>query len=157
MNFYQYHKKLQTAHFVLILSATILGSIGLVFIDQIPVQTEFKNDFLYLVPVVLLLMITIANYYFHRSIENIRRSSRLSPKLKAYSHAVLFKWSVLTIPAFFSSSAYLLTRYSFFLALFILPLLLLLLSRPTPQKIQEDLDLSNAERRVLADIELQVV
>jgi hypothetical protein len=157
MNFHQYLKKLQLAHFILLGSAIAVGSLGFLFSAKIPKQLSLKNDFLYLVPVILLLAIALANYHFQRSIVLVKRKSRLSPKLRAYSQAVALKWSVLTFPAFFGFFAYFFTQYIFFLALAILPILLLFLNRPTLGKIQQDLDLSNAEKRVLADIELEVV
>ena len=157
MNFYQYLKKLQSAHLSLLLGALLIALMGLLFSANIPIKNELKNDFLYIVPVVLLLGIALSNYYFKQEVEAIKRKSRLSPKLRSYSVAIVKKWSILNFPAFFALFAYFFTQYLFFLSLAILPILLLLLNRPTIARIQDDLELSNAEKRVLADIELDVV
>lgn len=97
-----------------------------------------------------------SHFLYSMRLKPARSLPGLGEKLAAYRGLLLLRWALLEGPALFATVCFFLTGNQLLLAFAALPLLLLVLSRPTKERAATDLELNWEEKAILDDPESSI-
>jgi hypothetical protein len=112
---------------------------------------ELKDIFIYIVPVLIILSLVGARWYFQKAVSALKNNTDLMGKMTGYRSASIARFALLEGPSLFSIVIFLVTGYWFFLGMAGLMIIVFLIHKPSREKAANDLELSASERLKIED------
>jgi len=146
-------KQIRLIHFALIagVSVFLAVSIYLNMSETLHLQydAEFSNILFLITAAMTAIMLPLGYIIFRRQIVAVEKSQDLGKLMTIYKSAYIVKMGLIEAPAFFSIVVFLLTGNLWLLIQIIAVLLVMIINRPTADKIVNELGL---ERSQIQDI-----
>ncbi|MEN8125479.1 MAG: hypothetical protein ABFR32_10155 [Bacteroidota bacterium] len=138
---------LSIIHLVLSLGIIFFGTIVYLQVSETNFDISKTDDtFFYLVPILAIGGIWVSNFLFNQKINEIPKNTTLIEKLAAYQTASIIKYALLEGPAFLGIIAFMEDGNLLYLLISGLLVLYLFYQKPTKDKIEIDLNLSEEQK-----------
>lgn len=152
MNTSPYFKSLKIVHLAVSMGVSMFLAIT-VALQSTGMETlenqVLANQFLPYIAGIAVAGCLASQYLFGLRLKKIRQLTGLDAKTTAYRGALIMKWTLLDAPALLSGVFYLITGSKLFLVCAALPLILLILSKPTKDKSYSEMELTWEEQQQL--------
>ncbi|WP_047245431.1 hypothetical protein [Maribacter thermophilus] len=130
----------------------VIGLLGLTVILLLQgkgfnAHTEGNDLLLYIIPIISIIGYFGGQFLFNRSISKINRQQSLKKKLTEYTSASLVKYACIEGPAIICLVAYYISGNALPLTIGLCLMALLIVQRPSRQKIIEQLPLTSEEQK----------
>jgi len=150
----EFFKSIQIIHFALVIGVFVLGIFAFYF-HYSGLEMEGGEDMnfglKYVVPIFAIIGVFASNLVFKNKLKDCTRKTGLKEKLNNYRSALIVKFALIEGNSFFALVAYLLTGKLLYLGLAGLLLIVLILYRPTKEKLIFDLELNQLDKHLIYD------
>jgi hypothetical protein len=149
----QYFLALSTVHIALLSGQFLFGIVAwFVAADFASAETaELSDTFILIAPVLIAGGLIGGNMLFQKQLKEIFQLRTLKEKLGSYRSALIVRYALNEMPAFFCLVAFMLTANELFFALSAVPVLFFILIRPSRSAAIKDLQLSASEAATIED------
>jgi hypothetical protein len=142
---------------MLIGQLVFVGMVSLIQSSGVRTHNDLAEIFQYLVPLVCVVSVALSYGVSNWLLQRAKSQSTLGDKLLAYRGVLLTRYALLEAPSLFSTVAYLLTGYLFFVGISLAVAVLFVMSRPSAERAAADLSLDFQEKAKLNDPQAIVV
>jgi hypothetical protein len=112
-------------------------------------KTNLNEVFLYLAPLLTISCIVGGFVFFKSRMKLIKDKTNIIEKLIDYRSALIIRWALFEGPSFFAIMVYIITANSFFLCIVIITIAIFIITKPSREMLEKDLELSWEEKNQL--------
>lgn len=120
------------------------------FSQQAIIQTAFPDNpdplIIYIIPLITIIIIGLANVIFRNRIQKIDASIALTEKLDRFARYAMVKYALLEAASFLIVVGFALSHLKFYIILYVITLVVFSFDRPTQRWVGKSLKLSEEEK-----------
>ena len=116
---------------------------------QLPYDPEFSNILFLLTASMTVMLLPVGHLFFKRQIVAVEKDKGLVEKMTVYKRAFIVKMGLIEAPAFFSTIVMLLTGNLWLLVQILAVLLVMIINRPSAERIAGELKLDRSQIPVI--------
>lgn len=150
-------KRIRTIYFALVGIIVLLSVVSFLLVQYRVMGSENNTmamEWLRILLLVIPMSMATGYFIFRVKLKRVKQGDLMESKLQQYFTAALLRMIFFGIPGFLLSLAALTSAQFLFLAIVPLILLVFLLTRPFPQTIADELNLSSDERFMLEKVKI---
>ena len=149
-------KQIRIIHFSLIAGVTVFLAVS-IYLNmsetlQLQYDAEFSNILFLITAAMTVVMLPLGYIIFRRQIMAVDKNKSPGELMAIYKSAYIVKMGLIEAPAFFSIVVFLLTGNQWLLIQIIAVLLVMIINRPTAEKIVTELGLERSQIKVIQEL-----
>lgn len=146
-------KTITILHYAFCATILIFGAFVLFVTENATLNLADTTDiFFYLIPVIAIVMASASSFLFQKNLKQVQEKASLLEKLVHYQTSKIIQFAMIEAPAIFGIVVFSITYNQFYIIVSAVLLTYLIILRPTPRLIKEDLNLNAQQNREFREL-----